>query len=389
MRVLMVHNYYRRRGGEDVAFEAEVGLLRSNGCEVLEYCVDSAAVSDWRLAASTLWAQSHYNSLRRLAKTTKPDVVHIHNTFPRLSPAVLHAVADRPLVHTLPNYRLLCPNGLLFRDGRPCRDCLGKAFAWSGIRQGCYRDNRGATALVATATALHRLLGSWNKVDVFITPSDAAKSLFVQAGLAAHRIEVKRPVVPDPGVGRGEGGYALMAGRLDAGKGVGTLLAAWSRRAVRRPLRLVGDGPLLKDVAAAARDNPYITWMGWQESAALRALMRDAVCLIVPSECYETGARVAVEAMACGTPVIAADHGALRDVVIDGQTGLRFRPGDAGDLLAKTERVFADRALRERLRAAARRHYRARFTPKHSFGRLMAIYGRAMDERNLSVTFAT
>ena len=155
----------------------------------------------------------------------------------------------------------------------------------------------------------------------------------MQGGFPAERIAVKPNFVhPDPGMGRGTGGYALFVGRLSEEKGIATLLAAWSQLRPREGLKIVGDGPLATAVADAVATVRGIEWLGPRTRSEVSALMADAAFLVVPSVCYETFGLVLVEALAAGLPVIASRIGAIAELVSDGHTGRLFTAGRSDEL---------------------------------------------------------
>ena len=169
----------------------------------------------------------------------------------------------------------------------------------------------------------------------------------IQGNLPADRIVVKPNFVdPDPGAGRGRGGYAIFVGRLSPEKGLETLLDAWTRLSADlngMPLKIVGDGPLAPTVKLAAEQNSRIEWLGSRSLTEVLTLVGDATMLVMPSIWYETFGRTIIEAYACGTPVIASNLGAMAELVVDGETGLLFAPGDADDLAAKVRSLASDR----------------------------------------------
>nr|WP_259331163.1 glycosyltransferase family 4 protein [Thermus thermophilus] len=330
----------------------------------------------WRQGLVTLWNQGAYRRVREAIRQHRPDLVHVHNTFPLASPAVIHAAKAEgvPVVMTLRNYRLLCVNALFFREGRVCEDCLGR-LPWRGVVHGCYRDSRLASLGVASMLALHRALRTWNLVDRFIALTEFARQKFVEGGLPAEKIVVKPNFVhPDPGPGEGRGGYALFVGRLSPEKGVRTLLRAWALLGGRVPLKVVGDGPLADEVREAARRLPGVEWLGRKSPKEVYALMGEAAFLVFPSEWYETFGRVAIEAFAKGTPVVASRIGAVGEVTEDGRTGLHFRPGDPEDLAAKVEWLLAHPEELARMRKEARAEYETKYTAERNYEQLMAIY---------------
>src|SRR3972149_8945895 len=249
-KLLCVHNWYRQPGGEDAVFNAEAALLRSRGHGVLEYTEHNSEVERLTApaaAARTFWSANSCRRVRRLLSDGRPDVAHIHNTFPLISPSVYHACrkAGVPVVQTLHNFRLICPAATLFRGGLPCEDCVGRTVPWPGVLHRCYHGSRTQTVALAGMLAFHRLIGTWaEQVDVHIALTDFARRKFIEGGLPAERIVVKPNFVhPDPGMKDGEGEYAVFVGRLSEEKGVRTLLRAW-RSLGDVPLRIAGDGPL-------------------------------------------------------------------------------------------------------------------------------------------------
>ncbi len=385
MKILIGHNYYQQPGGEDQCVAAEIALLRAHGHEVVPYFLHNDAIDGMgrlEAAARTLWSRPARREVRELIRTHRPDVAHFHNTFPLMSPAVYHAARAEgvPVVQTLHNFRLLCPNALFFRDGRVCEDCLGKSVPWPGVVHHCYRNSRGASTAVAALLATHRALGTWrHAVDVYIALTRHGRGKFIEGGLPAERIVVKPNFVyPDPGPGAGTGGYALFVGRLSAEKGLETLLAAWKHLAGRVPLTIVGDGPLAPLVAEAAAGDASIRWLGSRPLEEVYTLLGEAAFLVLPSRCYESFGRVAVEAFSRGTPVIASRLGAMAELVEHGRTGLHFEASDAAGLAAQVQRLLADPGERGRMRAAARREFELHYTAEANYRSLMGIYEQAL-----------
>ena len=269
VKILVVHNHYQQRGGEDQVFSDETALLEAQGRRVLRYEVSNDEIRGMHilpLALKTVWNRALYKELRSLIRRQRPDVVHFHNTFPLVSPAAYHAAKAEgaAVVPTLHNYRLLCPNALFFRNGGPCEDCIGKRFPWPGIVHACYRRSRPASATVAVMLAVHKSLRTFSEtVDLYVALTGFARQKFIEGGLAGEKIAVKPHfVAPDPGAGEGGGGYALFVGRLSPEKGVKTLISAWGLLQGRMPLKIVGDGPLASKVAEGSRLTPAVDWLG-------------------------------------------------------------------------------------------------------------------------------
>ncbi|HEY0837793.1 MAG TPA: glycosyltransferase, partial [Azospirillum sp.] len=354
LRVLLVHERYRQRGGEDATVDAEAALLAGAGIDVVPMIEDNRRIvgnGSAALALRTVWSAESRRAVARMIATHRPDVVHVHNTFPLLSPSIYGAARAHgvPVVQTLHNYRFLCPNALLLRDGAPCERCLGRVVKWPGVAHACFRGSRGASAAVAAMAGVHRLLGTWRRsVDLFLALTPFAERLFVAGGLPAGRLAVCPPVVTDPGAGPAAAGTpragALFVGRLSPEKGLETLIEAW--RGVDRPLDVIGEGPLADDLMARAP--AHVRFLGPQPPDAVSAAMARAELLVFPSLCYENFPLVVAEAMAHGLPVLASSGRAVGDIVEDGVTGTFARPGDAADwrdraaeLLAQPDRLRA------------------------------------------------
>ncbi|MBV8448200.1 MAG: glycosyltransferase, partial [Hyphomicrobiales bacterium] len=206
MDIVVAHNFYKQPGGEDQCMLAEVAMLRAHGHNVAQYCLRNEAIdrmSKLRLASDTIWNRASFRELRALFRTHRPQVVHFHNSFPLISPAAYYAARAEnvPIVQTLHNFRLCCPNALLFRDGEICEDCLARPVPWPGIVHGCYRDNRAASLGVAAMLTVHRALGTWRDVvDVYVALTPFSRSKFVEGGLPAGKIVIKPNFAyPDPG----------------------------------------------------------------------------------------------------------------------------------------------------------------------------------------------
>lgn len=381
MRILLAHNHYQQPGGEDRVFSSEADLLESRGHRVLRYTAHNNFVGEKSLislAVGTVWNPAAYRELRALIREGKPNVVHFHNTFPLMSPAAYHACGAEgvPVVQTLHNYRLLCANALLFREGRVCEDCLGRRVGWPGVVHACYRGSRPASGAVTAMLSAHRMFGTWaGAVDRYVALTEFARRKFVEGGFPEEKITVKPNFVhPDPGAGEGSGGYALYVGRLSPEKGIETLLAAWERVGRRVPLKVVGGGPLERRVSEAAERIPGVELLGHRPANEVRALMVEAIFLVFPSECYENLPTTIIEAFASGTPVLASDRGAMRDLVENGRTGMLFPAGDASRLATLVERTAQSSERLWRMRKEARKEFEFKYTAERSYRALVEIY---------------
>lgn len=383
VRVAVAHNRYQRPGGEDQVFAAECDLLAARGHMAIRYTVDNsevAAMPHAALAKATLWNSDQYSKLRALFQETRPAVVHVHNTLPLISPAVYYAARAEgaAVVQTLHNYRFSCVNGLFFRDGRVCEDCLGRTVTWPGILHACYRGSRAASGTVAAMLTYHKLRGTYHqKVDQYIALTDFSRAKFIEMGLPEAKITVKPNfVAPDPGLGAGDGGYALYVGRLSEEKGVRTLVTAWKNLGAKIPLKVVGSGPVASELGAA--EVVGVEYLGQVPRDDVLQLMQGASIVVFPSLWYEGFPMTIVEAFATGTPVVASRIGNPAAIVDHGRTGVHFEPGNAEDLVTQVEWLLDHPAELTRMRAEARAEYEAKYTAEVNYAQLMAIYEKAI-----------
>ncbi|HUS89622.1 MAG TPA: glycosyltransferase family 4 protein [Desulfosporosinus sp.] len=385
MKIIQVHNYYQQPGGEDQVFAAESSMLEKHGHRVFRYTVHNDCITGMNsleLARCTVWNKAIARELRELTLKVRPDVIHFHNTFPLISPSAYYAAKTEriPVVQTLHNYRLLCPNALFFREDKVCEDCMGKLVTWPGVFHKCYRKSRLATSVTAAMLSMHNLLHTYKRmVDVYIVLADFARNKFIQGGLSSKKIVVKPNFIDsDPGKGEGRGGYALFVGRLTQEKGINTLLAAWEKIDGKIPLKIVGDGSLAAQLGEASKRISGVEWLGLQTREQVLDLMKDAMVFIFPSKSYETFGMTIVEAFSVGLPVIASNLGSMSSMIEHGHTGLHFRPGDSVDLAEKV--VWAINHPKElaRMRFEARQEYLAKYTAELNYKMLMNIYEKAI-----------
>jgi glycosyltransferase involved in cell wall biosynthesis len=379
---LVVHNYYQQPGGEDQVFANESALLAERGHRLIRYSDHNNRIEAGNIATAggAVWNQHSYRALRELVRNHRPDVAHFHNTFPLISPAGYYAVRSQgvPVVQTLHNYRLICPGATLFRGGGPCEDCIDRRSFTPALVHGCYRDNRAATAGVATMLTIHRAQGTWQRaIDVYIALSEFARRKFIEGGLPADRIVVKpnflaRDPAPSRHASDGSRGYALFAGRISEEKGVRTLAQAWARVG-EIPLVVAGDGPLKLEWPAGVKV------LGKVSPNDVLELMRGARVLVFPSSCYECAPMTIIEAFACGLPVIASNLGSVPEFVTHGRNGLLFTVNDADDLAQQVRWAFDHPAQLLSMGAAARREYEEKYTSDRNYRLLMDVYRLAME----------
>lgn len=378
LNVLVAHNVYQQRGGEDSVVEAEIDLLRARGHAVHLYNRSNEDIANMPKASAALqalWSQQTIRELAALMHSFQPDVIHVHNTFPLMSPSLYWAAsrAGVPVVQTLHNFRLLCPQAMFLREGKVCEECLGK-LPWRGAVRGCYRGSKAQSTVLAGMVTLHRALGTWqNKVTRYIALNDFCRNKFIEGGLPADRIAVKPNFVDfDAPAASARSGF-LFVGRLSAEKGVDVLVNA-ARALDSATVRVAGTGP----EAALLLGVPGMEALGALSGDAVRAEMSQAMALVLPSICYENFPRTLVEAYGSCMPVIASRHGAMAELVQDGITGLLFDPGNAQDLADKMRWAQDHPQQIANMGLNARALYESEFTAERNYAQLIEIYKDAI-----------
>ncbi|SMD04695.1 Glycosyltransferase involved in cell wall bisynthesis [Novosphingobium sp. B1] len=378
----MVHNRYQHAGGEDTVFANEAQMLREAGHEVVEHLTSNDRIKstfDKLLAsAGVIWSYSGYRSLGHALDIAKPDVVHVHNFFPYPSASLFWASARRgiPTVWTLHNFRVMCANGLLYRDNQPCTKCV-TGNALPAVLHKCYRGSRAGSAAVAAQIAAHRFLGTWkSKVTRFVALTEFAREQFVKAGLPAERIVVKPNFTKVNSLTFQSRMGALYVGRLSAEKGLETLVRAWAK--VGEKLTIVGDGPLRGHLQQLA--GPNVHFLGTMNSAEVASEMSRARLLVIPSVWFENFPMTVIEGMATATPILASNIGSLATLISDGVTGLHFNPGDEDDLARVANIALADDERLREIGRRAREHFITHLSSDKNRAILEQIYKDVMAE---------
>lgn len=377
MRVLFVHCSYQLKGGEDTVVEGEMDLLRNNGVEVelLSFNNEQHTTAKLLLLPFNVTA---CRKTRQRIKTFKPDVVHVHNLHFGASPSVLRAAKKEgvPAVMTLHNYRLLCPSGILFHKGALFLNSLRQSFPWKAVQQGVYKNSRLITLWMAVCMNLHRRMKLWNDCGRFIALTPHARSLFLQSplGVPAEKVVVKPNFVAATGKPSFEReNHFLYVGRLSEEKGIRILLDTFS--ICNEDFKIAGDGPLKDEVVRRCAQHPNIEYLGPLTKESVAEEMRRCTALLFPSVWYEGMPMTIIEALACGTPVIASRLGAMANMITHGHNGFLFEAGNREELMHQLK-AWKNLTEEERQQAsvAAWRSYRQSYTPEKNIGQLLSIY---------------
>jgi glycosyltransferase involved in cell wall biosynthesis len=384
VKVVIAHNRYREAipSGENVIVDTEIAQLRAAGVEVLPFQRSSDSIGELPagqkalLPISPIYGRAAQQDLARLLAEERPDLVHLHNPYPLLSPWVIRTAHAHgvPVVQTVHNYRQVCSSGLYFRDGHNCQDCRGKVLGWPAIRHRCYRGSTAQSALMATTLAVHR--PTWKSVDRFIALTDRIRAHLLDYGIPAERIVVKPNGLPDPGEPAPLGDGFLYAARLSPEKGLGLLLDAWRRHpdgSLGR-LRIAGDGELRRYAEQAAAERDDVTYLGGLDVAGVAAARRDTAVVIAPPTWNDVLPTVILEAMSAGRPVLGTEVGGIPYLLGTGQSTPAAGWVVPPDPAALAAALPLARASAAGVAAVARERYLRFFHPDVLTARLIDIY---------------
>jgi glycosyltransferase involved in cell wall biosynthesis len=387
MKILIVHNHYQQFGGEHTAVEAQTALLRRYGHEIVSYTRDNAAIQNYQLHDKvlffprTIFSGEAYRQITQLIRQERPEIAHVHNVFPLISPAIYRALhaAGVPIVQTVHNFRFLCANSLFYTHDRICELCKSGNMLHA-VRLRCYRDSYSLSGLYALSIGLHRRVGTFQMIDRFIALSEFVADKLVESQLAIRsKISVLGNFLPDPlplpGSFAAREPYVLYLGRLSTEKGVAVLVEAIADLP-QLQLKIGGTGPQAETLRALVRQRGLsnVEFLDRVVGEAKWDLLRRALAVIVPSVWYEHFPFTVLESMAAGTAVVASDLGSLPHIVTEDRTGLLFRPGDPKHLADRLKALVADPEYALRMGRNAREELARHWTSARHYTRLIEIY---------------
>lgn len=376
-RVLLVHNFYQIGGGEHTVFENEKRLLEQNGHDVITYERDNdelnhSFIKKMFLPLSMIFSLKTFFEVRKIIQNNDIDIVHCHNTFPLISPSVYYAAWSRkiPVVQTIHNFRFLCPNGVLYRDGKICEECIQYGLH-RGINHGCYRNSRIQTLATVTMLQIHRAIGTYHKLEyIFLTAFNREKfGLLLGEKIARQHIKPNFVYLDLPDVPVKKEDTYIFVGRLDENKGIHFLLDAWKN--IEKDLYIFGDGAEKNSVMRAEKENPHIHYMGFRPQNEIFKYIMVAKALIFPSKLYEGFPMILIESFALGTPVLCSDVGNGASIVKSTSAGIIFSLSDfksfedAIKLLDDNYSMYCHNA---------KEVYQKYFTPQANYQQLKSIY---------------
>lgn len=387
MKILIVHNKYKMCGGEERVFKNEVRLLEENGNNIEKVVVDNAEINTL-LSVIRTGIFSFYNPvsskmIRNKVDEFDPDLIHVHNFFPLISPSVFFRKTRKkiPLVMTLHNFRLICANAMLFRKNDTCEKCIKKKVPLMGILHKCYRNSASQTLAVVLIGAIHKLIGTWKKrVNKYICLTEFQKNKIMESSLnlKEDQIDVKPNFVFDRGFEiNGRNSFYIYVGRIDIEKGVGTMIEAFVGTGYK--LRIIGEGSNEEYIKKLCESSENIEFLGARDHDFVMMQMKIAKGLIFPSKIYEGFPMVIAEALSCGTPVITSDIGSQAEIIKDGENGLHFKTGDHKDLRKKVKELFEynNTAIYEN----SRKSYKNLYNENINYSQLINIYKELIKTR--------
>lgn len=382
MNILLIHNYYQQRGGEDTVFDNELALLQNSehSVETLTFHNDELKQLSKQQAGIKLFNNKQAaEQLEEKIKAFSPDIIHIHNFFPLASPAIYKTAGqfNIPVVQTLHNFRLICSNALLFKNGQVCESCINKTLPLNGIINKCYRDSSLQTLALTTMVKANQFNNTWhNDISKYIALTEFAKQKFNKANLKLplEKMVTKPNFTFDSGIGdyNQRENYILFIGRLSVEKDIPTLLEAFKN--TETPLKIIGDGPFRTMVEAATSKHKNIEYLGYQNKEQVMTYLKKSRAFILPSTCYEGCPMTILESLSTGTPVLVSKTGGLAEFVQHKINGLHFTPGNAQELQAQVNTISYDNDLHLKLSFQARESYLKHYTPEQHLKSIIEIY---------------
>lgn len=388
-RILQIHNFYQIPGGEDVVVRNEKRLLEEHGHEVFTYYRSNAELQESGIKGKLLLPFTAVYSLKtkrevtRMIRENNIDIVHVHNTLTMVSPSVFYAAfkCKVPVVQTLHNFRMLCPAGSFFRDNVICEECVENGMGCA-VRHKCYRNSTLQTIVSAAILKIHRILGTYRKVNfICLTEFNRNKLLDSLVGKRNHvdpeRVYIKpnftfaEGIVPNET--KAEEEYFLFAGRVEALKGIDIAIRAFEQLP-NETLYVAGNGPMMEEMQAYVREHQMqnVRFLGYLQKEEMAEKFYHAKAVIMTSQCYEAFAMTIAEAYSYGVPVIAGRVGNMDGMVKNGVTGVKFTYNSADDL-AERIREFNRMDLAQ-LKENAREFYETRLRPEDNYQKLIKIY---------------
>lgn len=368
MKILQINKFYFDQGGAEHYIFGLIDLLEKQGHKVIPFAMQHSknVASEYakyfpsfietlspnsvkeklRTAGRMFYSFEAKKKLSELICQTKPDIAHLHNIYHQLSPSILTVLKKHkiPVVMTVHDYKLVCPNYILYTKGAVCRRCLGGRY-YQAVVNKCLKNSYSASCLAALEMYFHKLIKIYQKnIDLLIAPSEFVKNILVEFGFSPQKITVLPHFVDLPKVESQNNSvdkYFLYIGRLKQEKGIDILIKAMSKLPDAK-LKIAGSGPDLKVLKKQVQELQLrnVEFLGQCRRKQVIELYKNTLATVVPSRVWETFGLVAAESLAQARPAIAARIGALPEIVTDNQTGLLFEVENKNDLAEKIKQIL-------------------------------------------------
>lgn len=354
MKVLLVNKFFFIKGGAETVYFQERNSLKEAGVEVIDFSMqheknfpsdyadffvsnvdyhkEGGLLAGVKTAISFIHNREACKKMRALLEQTRPEIVHFHNIYHQLTPALIKVARDFgcKTVLTAHDYKIMCPSYSMLRDGKVCDACVtGSVF--NAFRYRCQEGSASKSLLLSLEATWQYIAQNYQALDVIVSPSEFLRNE-LKRSLPDSRIDVIVNGIDDshaPEAGADQG-YLLYVGRLSREKGVPTLTRAHQLMRHTMPLKIVGHGPMYDEMVV---DYPNAEFLGYvQQGPALDALIQNARAVVLPSECYENCSMAVLEAMSFARAVVGARIGGIPEQIRHGVEGLLFEPGNAQDL---------------------------------------------------------
>lgn len=387
MKILVIHNHYIERGGEDEVVNAETKLLEEHGHKVILYEKSNKHIEKlsffrklFFVFSELFFSKTVYKELKEIINTEKPDIAHVHNIFFSITPSAYLALKEEniPIVQSLHNYRFFCLRGALFHKGSVCEKCKGRPLYHSVIKK-CWRNSYTLSFLLASILCRWRSVLK-NNVDSYIASSEFSMNKLNELGLKRKKIYLKTNFLAvEPQCNSQDNDYALFIGRLVDYKGIETLMKAFEINPSFN-LKIIGDGPLREKVNNFASLHSNVEFLSNVERVTVLKMLKNSSFIIFPSKCYENMPMVIIESFALSKPVLASNLGAIKEMVVNGSSGILFEPGNAQDLASKISYLFSHKRERDAMGAGANKIYRILFDREKNYHNLISIYAATINK---------
>lgn len=395
MKVLIIHNKYSNYGGEDKIVEQQYNIFKKNGIDVRLYCKDNnfinkfTKINKFKLIKEAYYSMQVEKELLIFLVDFKPDIIHIHNIYPLVSPVVydLFSKMNIPIVQTLHNYRFICPNGLMFNNNIVCEKCLQKDSYYHCFFNKCYHNSYVQSLWYADVIRRANNKGLFNKINKFIALNIFVKDKMVKKGFDSSKIRV----IPNCIINNDNNfpdyykeDYYIFIGRLSNEKGITTLVKAFTKMKNIK-LKIVGDGPLKEAINAYLKHNDLnnIELLGFKKGQEKEELISKAKAIIIPSECYENFPTVVLEAFSFGTLAIASSVGGLQYMIEENYNGVKFSAGNFYELKEKISLLDIDSDRILKLSKNAYDTYKKLYTEDTYYKSHMNLYKELLDRKDI------